>query len=60
MLLSVHYSEYSVNILCKYERKIKVFIFYFFFICVFITACFVCYSMGNVPVEGAITSILKH
>ena len=57
MLLLVYYSEYSVNILCKYERKIKVRIYLF---ALFENSCFVCNSMGNVPVEGAITSILKH
>ena len=47
-----------MNILCKYEKKIKVF---FLFIYVFFeNTCFVCNYMGNEPVEGTITSILKH
>ena len=47
-----------MNILCKYEKKIKVHFFYLF---VFLeNTCFVCNSVGNGPVEGAITSILKH
>ena len=57
-LLSVYYSQYSVNILWKYERKIKVrFCFIHFFS---EHTCSVCTSTGNGPVEGAITSILKH
>ena len=57
MLLSVYYSDYLVNISCKYESKI---IGAFSLIRILKNACFVCYPMGNGPVEGAITSILKH
>ena len=46
-----------MNILCKNEKKIKV--RFFLFICVLKDTCFVCNSMGNGPVEGAVTSILK-
>ena len=46
-----------MNILCKYEEKIKV---YFLVIYMLENACFVCNSLGNGPIEGAITSILKY
>ena len=45
-----------MNILCKYEPKKLL---HFLFICIFRKSCFVCKSMGNGPVEGTITSILK-
>ena len=50
-------THYSVNILCKYEKKIKV---RFLVIHILENAWFVCNSMGNAPIKGAITSILKH
>ena len=48
-----------MNILCKYEKKIRV--RFFSFICIFRKYMFcVQLCMGNGPVEGAIISILKH
>ena len=47
-----------MNILYKYEKKkIKAHFYLFTFL---ENTCFVCNSMGNQPVEGAVTSILKH
>ena len=54
-LLLVCYSEYSVNSMCKYKRKIKV---HFLFICMFRKYMF-CNSIANGALEGAITSIWK-
>ena len=57
-LLSLYFSDYSIKILCKFERKIKV---HFFFLLAFLqNTCFVCNSVGSGSIEGAITSIFKH
>ena len=54
-----------MNILCKYEKKLRCgvfflsFFFFFFFFFVFRKYMFVCNSMGNGLVEGAIATILK-
>lgn len=50
------YSEYSLNILCKFAKNIKVL---FFFISFLENTCFVCNSRKTGPIEGALTSILK-
>ena len=52
-------NEHNVQ---AWENKSR---WFFFFFCSILFAflensCFVCISMGNGPVEGAITSILKH
>ena len=52
-----------MNTLCKYEKKIKVLFFLFLFIYLFVFleyTRFVCNSVGNAPVVGAVSSILKH
>ena len=49
--VEVYYCEYSMNILCKYEKKIKVHFLFAFLE----NTYFVCNSMGNGPGEGAIT-----
>ena len=47
-----------MNILCKYENKIEVCIFYLF---AFLENTYFVYSsVGNGPTEDVITSILKH
>ena len=45
-----------MNIPCKYEKKKKD---HFLFTFILENTCFVYNSMGNGPIEGAITSILK-
>ena len=55
--LKVYSSEYSMNTLCKYEEKSR-WVFYLF--ALLENTCFLCNSMGNGPVDGATTSILKH
>ena len=49
--------EYSMNILCKYEPQN---IGAFFYLFGFKKIIFECNSMGNGPVDGTITSILRH
>ena len=52
-----------MNILCKYEKKLRCIFFIIIIIYLFAfleNKCFVCNSMGNWSIEGAITSVLKH
>ena len=51
-----------MKIVCKYAKKISVhFLVCIFYLSAFLeNTCFVCISMGNGPVEGAITCTVKH
>ena len=58
-VLSLYYSDYTVNLLCKYQRKSKVcFFIYLHFYKIPVLCVNLC--MENGPIEGAMTSILKH
>ena len=50
-------NKHSVQV---WEKRRCVFVLFCFFLIIYLFAFFVCNSMGNGPVEGAITSILKH
>ena len=48
-----------MKILCKYAKKKKLRCI-FYLLAFLENTCFVCASMGNGPVEGAITCTVKH